>query len=182
MAGAPCRPRVQRVVEKPALHGEGESGVSSRPAGLPADVKSKAAGGIKATGHFQDAISGSPKNPAQTSRVRLNRCGAQQIMADTPSRSIFVAEKVGCREEEQAPAAESDPGVAAINVVQYAPDLLGIGVIVAQPVERRALVVTTVPEPFLLDGKDVGEVMDKSVARHGAPGEEMLAIQSSSSL
>src|SRR5882672_5304951 len=95
-------------------------------------------------------------------------------MTDAPLASIRVAEQARGREEEPAPAAHPQAGVAAVDRPQHVIDLVAVSVETAEPVERGALIVRAAPAPFLLDLEQVSILPDQVMARHHAAGEEML--------
>jgi hypothetical protein len=81
-------------------------------------------------------------------------------MTDTPLAAIGVAEQHGSRQKEPAPAPHPQRGVIAIDRAQNGFDLAAVGIEVAEPVERRALVMGTAPAPFLFDLEQVGVLPD----------------------
>src|SRR6478609_506950 len=95
-------------------------------------------------------------------------------MADAPFAAVGVAEQPRGGEQEPAPAPHPQCAVVAVDIAKNALDLIAVGIEIAEPVERGALVVRAAPAPFLLDLEQIGILPDQMMARHHAPAEEML--------
>src|SRR6202035_1877407 len=95
-------------------------------------------------------------------------------MAAAPFAAIGVAEQPGGGEEEPAPAPHPQAGVVAVDGTKDAFDLVAVGVEIAEPVERGALIMGAAPAPFLLDLEQINILPDQMVARRHPAGEEML--------
>src|SRR5271168_5071031 len=95
-------------------------------------------------------------------------------MADAPFAAAGVAEQAGCGEEEPAPAPHPQARVLAVDIAKNALDLVALRIEIAEPVERGALVMRPAPAPFLFDLEQIGVLPDQMMARHHAPGEEVL--------
>src|SRR6202022_4763566 len=94
-------------------------------------------------------------------------------MADAPFAAVGVAEQPRGGEEEPAPAPHPQGGVVAVDVAKNAFYLVAVGIEIAEPVKRGALVMRAAPAPFLLDREQIGILPDQMMARHHAAGEEM---------
>src|ERR1700692_362305 len=95
-------------------------------------------------------------------------------MADAPFAAVGVTEQSCGGEEEPAPAPHPQAGVVAVDGTKDAFDLVAMGVEIAKPVERGALIMGAAPAPFLLDLEQINILPDQMVARHHPAGEEML--------
>src|SRR6266404_6029956 len=95
-------------------------------------------------------------------------------MADAPFAAVGVTEQARGGEEEPAPAPHPQRGVVAVDVAKDALDLIAVGIEIAEPVERGALVMRAAPAPFLLDREQIGILPDQMMARHHAAFEKML--------
>src|SRR5712675_3598521 len=95
-------------------------------------------------------------------------------MADAPFGAVGVAEQPCGGEEEPAPAPHPQGGLVAVDLAKNALDLVAVGIEIAEPLERGALVMRAAPAPFLLDLEQIGILPDQMMARHHPAGEEML--------
>src|ERR1700731_2119535 len=95
-------------------------------------------------------------------------------MADAPFAAAGVAEQPGGGEQEPAPAPHPQTGLVAVDIANNGLDLVAVGIEIAEPVERGALIMRAAPAPFLLDLEQIGILPDQMMARHHAAGEEML--------
>src|SRR6266403_3932488 len=95
-------------------------------------------------------------------------------MADAPFAAIGIAEQPGGCEQEPAPAPHPQRGVVAAGLAKTTLDLVAMGIEIAEPVERRALIMRAAPAPFLLDLEQIGILPDQMMAWHHAAGEKML--------
>src|ERR1039458_317638 len=95
-------------------------------------------------------------------------------MADAPFAAVGVTEQPCGGEEEPAPAPHPQRGVVAVHGAKNGLDLVAVGIKIAEPVERGALIMYTAPAPFLLDLEQIGILPDQMMARHHPAGEEML--------
>src|SRR5437763_493757 len=90
----------------------------------------------------------------------------QQIVADAPFIARGMAEQACGGEEEPAPAPHPERGICAVDRTQHVRDLVAMGIEIAEPVVRGALVVSPAPAPFALDGEQVAVLPDQLVRRH----------------
>src|SRR5258705_1228538 len=95
-------------------------------------------------------------------------------MADAPFAAIGIAEQPGGCEQEPAPAPHPQWVVVAVDLGKNAPDLVAMGIEIAEPVERRALIMRAAPAPFLLDLEQIRILPDQMMAWHHPAVEEML--------
>src|SRR6266404_5952777 len=95
-------------------------------------------------------------------------------MADAPFAAVGVAEQPGGGDQEPAPAPHPQCGVVAVDLAKNALDLVAVGIEIAEPVERGALIMRAAPAPFLLDLEQIRILPDQMMARHHPAGEEML--------
>jgi hypothetical protein len=96
-------------------------------------------------------------------------------VADAPFLAAPVAEQTRGGEKEQTPTPSPEARVPAIDLLEDRPDHRIVAVVVGEPVEGGALVVTPGPSPVGLHLEQVGELPDQVVAGHDAAGEEMAA-------
>src|SRR5260370_21094573 len=73
------------------------------------------------------------------------------VMADAPFAAVGVAEQASGGEEEPAPAPHPQARVVAIHVAENGFDRIAVGIEIAEPVQRGALIIRAAPTPFLLD-------------------------------
>src|SRR5712691_7267334 len=95
-------------------------------------------------------------------------------MANAPFGTVGVTEQSCGGEEEPAPAPHPQGGLVAVDLAKNAFDLVAVGIEIAEPLERGALIMRAAPAPFLLDLEQVGILPDQMMARHHPAGEEML--------
>src|SRR6267154_5907189 len=95
-------------------------------------------------------------------------------MADAPFAAVGIAEQPGGGEQEPAPAPHPQCGVVAVDLAKNALDLVAVGIEIAEPLERGALIMGAAPAPFLLDLEQIPILPDQIMARHHATGEKML--------
>src|SRR6267142_1481214 len=95
-------------------------------------------------------------------------------MADAPFSAVGVTEQPCGGEEEPAPAPHPQARVAAVNLAKNAFDLVAVGIKIAEPLERGALIMRAAPAPFLLDLEQIRILPDQMMAWHHPAVEEML--------
>src|SRR5712664_4807696 len=95
-------------------------------------------------------------------------------MADAPFGAVGITEQPCGGEEEPAPAPHPQARVVAVDLAKNALDLVAVGIEIAEPLERGALIMGAAPAPFLLDLEQIGVLPDQMMARHHPAGEEML--------
>src|ERR1700676_3077135 len=95
-------------------------------------------------------------------------------MADAPFAAGGVPEQPGGGEKDPAPAPHPQTGLVAVDIAKNGLDLVAVGIEIAEPVERGALIMRAAPAPLLLDLEQIGILPDQVMARHHPAAEEML--------
>src|ERR1700704_3571050 len=95
-------------------------------------------------------------------------------MADAPFGAVGVTEQPGGGEEEPTPAPHPQGGVVAVDLAKNGFDLVAVGIEIAEPLERGALIMGAAPAPFLFDLEQIGILPDQMMARSHPAGEKML--------